>query len=83
MKSSKLIQRKSLSVLSLHCFHFKYHQIWTYHHHECEVNYNDHDFPLGYKLILCGYMILSDDKDIFNVNSVNGGERVKWYSIII
>ena len=27
--------------------------------------------------ITCGYMILSDDKDIFNVNSVNGGEMVK------
>ena len=35
----------------------RYHQIRRYFDQEDHVCYNDHDFPLGYKLIPCGYMV--------------------------
>ena len=84
MKKSKLrseilktYSKKRFLSFKFHCFCFRYHQIWKYHYHVCEVNDNDHDCPLGCKLIPCGYMILSTNKDIFNENSLKGVEKVK------
>ena len=39
----------------------RYHQIRKHFLNEDKVKYNDHDFPLGYKLIPCGYLTLSDE----------------------
>ena len=39
--------------------YFRYHQIRKYFHTDDNVKYNDHDFPLGYKLTATGYLLLS------------------------
>ena len=40
-----------------------YHQIRKFFNTNEKVKCNDHDFPLGYKLIPCGYMFLTNDID--------------------
>ena len=42
---------------------------------EDNVTYNDHDFPLGYKLIPCGYLILPDSKNLFKKNGLSNKEE--------